>query len=318
MRCIGILLATVIYLAGIFVISLVPMGIVVRVVEANSWGKYGECFIMLCPVFIAMCLAFGLSKSDSLLTRLLIYIRILPRLREPSEYEQKRLYTSGAFCVLAKSGVEIENVLICDDNNINAYAVGSKTVIFTSGIFSNKEILEDMLLGVAAHEAGHISKGDSKILRMFYAFSMIAFIVEIFTANLICFFYPVLRSYKFVQIVAWLIRGILWAILWAIRLLFRLLLKCGNLIVFYVLRNMEFAADKYAHENHGDGLKKFLHVLHEMEKEMEKMEKEKIEKENKTLLMKKLSNFFRLPRNLLDTHPATEKRIEKLKKLDEE
>ncbi len=319
MRAIGILLMIAIYMLGISVIGAIPMVVVASIVsfiaplivETDSWDKYGLYFMLSCPAFIAICYTVLLSCSDRLLIRILKYSKELPRCSKLSKDEQKRLDKSGASGVLLESGVEIQNVLICDDNNINAYAVGSKTVIFTLGILNDKRISEDMLCGVAAREARRIFKGDTKIPRMFYAFSGIVFGVEFWAVNRINRFKPRVNSDKFSERLDWLIYAIGWTIFGAIRLLVRLLLKISNLIMLYVYRNMEFDVDEYVHKKYGDGLKKFLHVFLEMENE-------KMENEQETLLMKKLSKILMSKRNLLDTYTPTEKRIKALEKLDAE
>ncbi len=304
MRIIGTLLAVVLTLIGILVVSAISMPLVAFVIRAENWGRYGEISIVYTPVVIAILSAIFLSFSDKLFIKSFKY-------RKASEDEYKRLKESGALNVLEKSKAKIKNVLISDDNTVNACAIGSETVVFNAGMLSHKEISDDMICGVAAHEAGHIFKGDSKISRMFYVFFIAVVVME--------------------QLAVWVINGVgvltrlgipllspfCWLLYWVMRLyyfIFIQLLKASRLINCGVSRNMEFAADKYAYkEGYGEGLKKTLELFDKWEKEREK---EGIK--NKTLREKLTPTIVESSKNLLDTHPASEKRIEALEKLDAE
>ncbi len=77
---------------------------------------------------------------------------------------------------------------------------------------------------------------------------------------------------------------------------------------------MEFTADKYAHkEGYGEGLKKTLEFFDKWHK---KQEYESMK--NRTLLERMIPTFLKSSRNLLSTHPAPERRIKALEKLDAE
>ena len=300
---IGTLVAALLNLTGIFFGGLPFMAVIAVILEAN-WGVevFWQNALAFIPVCGAILYTILLSLSDKYLIKSLKY-------REPSKDEYKRLKESGALDVLEKSKAKIKNVLISDENDVNACAVGSETVVFTVGILSHEEVSEDMIRGVAAHEAGHIFNGDSKTLRMFYAFSRIGQITELFAVGLINF------AAIFTRIKIPLINLLALSMylgFYTIHLLFILLLKSSRFINLCVSRNMEFAADEYAYkEGHGEGLKKTLILFDRWHKaqEVENMK-------NGTLLEKMIPNFLKVSRNLLSTHPVPERRIKALEKLE--
>ena len=302
---IGTLLATTLNLIGIFALGFGPMFFFVGMTGANDFFAK---VIFSAPVWGAILFALILYFNDSLFMRLMSKYR---KCREASEDEYKRLKESGALNVFEKSKAKIKKVLISDDHNVNAYAIGSETVVFNVGMLSYEEISDDMICGVAAHEAGHIFNGDTKILRMFYAFSMIAIATEAFAFVLmsIASFFMRIRI-VFIQILVFPIC----LVIWIGQLICMILLKISHLINCGVSRNWEFAADKYAYkEGYGDGLKKTLGIFDKWEKE-----REKENMKNKTELEKMIPTFLKLSRNALSTHPASEKRIKALEKLDAE
>ncbi len=294
MRIIGVFLATVFYLIGITILSIIPMFV--------FGGKYlvgeGGLFILLIPAIIAILFAIALSMSDS-------FLHWVSGFREPLQKEQERLQKSGVYDVLKESGAVIDHVLVADEDGINAYAIGGKTVVFTLGILDDS-ISNEILRGIAAHEAGHIHAGDTKINRMFYAFSRIGVFMEGVSkimSNIYGYFgrmmatFMALGSRMYAIIFIPLIMMIIFKIFHFIP---TVLIWMSNFIMFSVSRTMEFAADKYAHDlNYGEGLKSFLYVILEEGKK------------NNSQAQGGVSA-------LLNTHPSPGQRLQALEKLDDE
>ncbi len=295
MRAIRVIVATICYLIGIVIFSIVTMFFVFYAVDTlggrMNWDDvvYG-CYIILISAICIILLAIVISCFDSLLIYFL-------KARKPCINEQELLKKLCVQDVLDKTEVKIKNVLIVNNNNINAYALGNETVVFTTGLlkvdFSGENV--NMLYGIAVHEAGHIHEKDTKIYRIIYAFSSIGILIGWFA----CRFADVARecceSNPLVSIAA----SIICCILLALKFLYRCLIMIGNIIMRVVSRDAEFKADKYAYNlGYGKGAKKLLCKISKVE--------------NKDNIVRRLLPTLS---RLFDTHPAIEKRIKALEDL---
>ena len=128
-------------------------------------------------------------------------------------------------------------------DDVNAYAVGHRTIIVTDGILA---LSDEDLKGVLAHEFGHIANGDSDLT---LGINVSNTILVIFTA-LVGFVVTTMSSlfsmlFESVDAKA-TCAAIAGVIVLALSLVYYLWVKCGMLLVNASSRNNEYAADAFA------------------------------------------------------------------------
>lgn len=172
-------------------------------------------------------------------------------------------------------------------DDVNAYAVGHRTIIVTDGILA---LSDEDLKGVLAHEFGHIANGDSDLT---LGINVSNTILVIFTA-LIGFVVTTMSSlfsmlFESVDAKA-TCAAIAGVIVLALSLVYYLWVKFGMLLVNASSRNNEYAADAFAVDcGFGAGLYSALSQLDPS---------------------KTRSGFFSL---LASSHPDTVARLEKIR-----
>lgn len=141
-------------------------------------------------------------------------------------------------------------------NDINAFALGHRTVVVTRGILG---VPADLLKGVLAHELGHIAHGDSDLkLGISVANGLISIFMTIVSiiANVII---SITEDGEITNVIALVVHIIFNVI---ILLLFRLWCLIGVLLLNAVSRKEEYMADNYAKElGYDEGLAEFLYAL---------------------------------------------------------
>ena len=172
-------------------------------------------------------------------------------------------------------------------DDVNAYAVGHRTIIVTDGILA---LSDEDLKGVLAHEFGHIANGDSDLT---LGINVSNTILVIFTA-LVGFVVTTMSSlfsmlFESVDAKA-TCAAIAGVIVLALSLVYYLWVKFGMLLVNASSRNNEYAADAFAVDcGFGAGLYSALSQLDPS---------------------KTRSGFFSL---LASSHPDTVARLEKIR-----
>ena len=172
-------------------------------------------------------------------------------------------------------------------DDVNAYAVGHRTIIVTDGILA---LSDKDLKGVLAHEFGHIANGDSDLT---LGINVSNTILVIFTA-LVGFVVTTMSSlfsmlFESVDAKA-TCAAIAGVIVLALSLVYYLWVKFGMLLVNASSRNNEYAADAFAVDcGFGAGLYSALSQLDPS---------------------KTRSGFFSL---LASSHPDTVARLEKIR-----
>lgn len=167
---------------------------------------------------------------------------------------------------------------------INAYALGHRTVIVTHGLINSMDA--DMIKGVLAHEFGHIASGDSDLK---LGISVSNSILLIFTViiNVVITFFSLVIGLASKKASGWIFSRLLGAIgVFLVTLVYGIWTKLGMLMVNATSRKDEYAADAFAVDcGYGNHLYAALDALDGV---------------------KTKSNFFSL---LASTHPDTVDRL---------
>lgn len=169
------------------------------------------------------------------------------------------------------SGVIIHDdisLYICDDDAINAFAMGRRTVCVTRGLLS---LTDDQIKGVLGHEFGHLATHDTDlsllitvgnlIINAVVSFIRLCLVVYNAIVGLIAVFCgdweDLIRVfYAFATfIVTVFINGLMWV--WT---------KLGILLVMKSSRDAEFEADAFSCDlGYSEGLLSFFRILENME-----------------------------------------------------
>ena len=174
-----------------------------------------------------------------------------------------------------------------ETEEINAYAVGHRTVIVTHGIL---RFSPEQIKGVLAHEFGHISGGDSDLDLGINVSNTILMLFTVAVSAVVSLFAWIL-SMAFESLSAKAacvaVGGV---IISALSIVYYLWIKIGKLMINAASRKDEYAADAFSVKcGYGEGLYSALSVL-----DPSKMR----------------SSFFSL---LSSTHPDTVSRLEKIR-----
>lgn len=170
-----------------------------------------------------------------------------------------------------------------DSEEVNAYALGHRTVIITRGLIDNMDA--DMIKGVLAHEFGHIVSGDSD-LKLGISVSNSILLVFTVVLNIVIFLISLI-----IGILSENARYIFYAAgVLVVTLVYSIWVKIGMLLVNATSRKDEYAADAFAVDcGYGNHLYAALDTLDGV---------------------KTKSSFFSL---LASTHPDTVDRLEAIK-----
>ena len=126
-----------------------------------------------------------------------------------------------------------------DTDEVNAYALGHRTVIITRGLINNMDA--DMIKGVLAHEFGHIASGDSDLKLGISVSNGILWLATI-AFNLIIVLIAGLVAILSEKAGSWLsVLGIT-----VVTLIYTIWVKLGMLLVNATSRKDEHAADAFA------------------------------------------------------------------------
>lgn len=252
--------------------------------EAGQWVGMG--FI---GVGISMFFTFiSLSPLGEAYVRYKERVKQLPRNEQTAWiYEIFDEVHASARKVNAKVSEKVK-LYYKDTDEVNAYAVGHRTVIITDGIL---QLSPEQLKGVLAHEFGHISGGDSDIDLGINVSNTILMLFTIAVSAFISFMaWALSMAFESISAKATCI-AIGGAITTALSLVYYLWIKLGRLMVNAASRNDEYAADAFSVKcGYGEGLHSALSTL-----DPSKMR----------------SSFFSL---LSSTHPDTVARLEKIRK----
>ena len=175
-----------------------------------------------------------------------------------------------------------------DTDEVNAYALGHRTVIITRGLINNMDA--DMIKGVLAHEFGHIASGDSD-LKLGISVSNSILLIFTVIVNFIITFFSIVIGLASKKASGWIAGRLLGAIgVFLVTLVYGIWTKIGMLLVNATSRKDEYAADAFAVDcGYGANLYTALDALDGV---------------------KAKSNFFSL---LASTHPDTVDRLKAIR-----
>lgn len=142
-----------------------------------------------------------------------------------------------------------------EDNVPNAFAIGRRTVIVTTGLVQS--LNTEQLKGVIAHEFSHLIKGDS-CLKLGINLSNIFVLIFIIIARLFAYIFSRIRVLNFLSVVFDVV----------LVALFTLWMKIGNLMVAASSRSSEYTADNFAAQiGYGEELCEGLSIISECGKD---------------------------------------------------
>jgi heat shock protein HtpX len=163
--------------------------------------------------------------------------------------------------------VDAPAVSVSKSRGKNAFAIGSRSIIVTKGLLQGGT--EDELMGVLAHEMGHLVHGDS-IKRLVQvtvssAGNIVAWILLI-AMTIVTYLSQIFGG------AGWLIGGLVGLIALSMKLIYSLIQWGINMGLLAVGRREEYAADDYAKSlGCGGGLSNFLKKYHAEECENQKL-----------------------------------------------
>ena len=151
------------------------------------------------------------------------------------------------------------SLYILEEMEINAFAVGSNTIVITKGAILG--LSSNALRGLIAHEFGHIAHGDTKALLLTQVgngfFSFMTWLVDVFIRISVF----IVSRRKDTEYVLWVIKaicGVLRFVIWIIK-------GIGNIIIPLNSRYSEHLADSYAIRlGYSDGLITSLKTMYKI------------------------------------------------------
>ena len=171
------------------------------------------------------------------------------RMKEKVERVDRTPDTAGVYMIFDEVYAEAKNqskfvgnkikLYYKDTDEVNAYALGHRTVIITRGLINNMDA--DMIRGVLAHEFGHIASGDSDLKLGISVSNGILWLATI-AFNLIIVLIAGLVAILSEKAGNWLsVLGIT-----IVTLIYTIWVKLGMLLVNATSRKDEYAADAFA------------------------------------------------------------------------
>lgn len=229
------------------------------------------------------------------------YRRIVFHLRQPNEAEERRLLPiynevyKRALVASPNLSKKIK-IYIYDDDNVNAFAIGLKTIAVHRGMLVNN-IYDNEIAAILGHEFAHIANGDTfctilaiqsnaivSIFRSIFSFLMIVF-AKIVGFCVALFFETEKGAENGYTIAEACVRGINWLIDIAVSAV----VFISIIIAQYSRRQHELAADDFsARLGYGQPMLHFFQRYEEIES---------------------TGNMFSLSHLLYGTHPSMQKRI---------
>lgn len=143
------------------------------------------------------------------------------------------------------------NLYVKNDNEFNAFAIGTNNICVHRGLLYNFSAAE--VAGIIAHEMGHIENRDTTYSIGTYAMSSATQIV----LSLYLFAVQILSFLIFVPFIGWFIALFTWFVRIQMLLIEFLLSIPLHLVTMFGSRQQEYAADKYAYDI---GLGRELHA----------------------------------------------------------
>lgn len=184
--------------------------------------------------------------------------------------------------VVKSAGFERGNfdLLVTDSQEINAFALGRRSVIITRGAM---QLPEQEVEAIFAHELGHMRHHDSIITLMYYTVSTITNIA----VKILAVIAAVMTVFRGTRIIGVVIGVVTAALIW-------LAIKPLNVGNRYGGRVKEYRADRFAHEiGYGEGMQMLLTRFLETE----------------------AAPSGKIADSLMATHPGSGKRLLALEKL---
>lgn len=257
--------------------------------------------------YLVMSLCFGAQKESFLIVGIIYLVFILIAFTPIAEKMMRRL--EGArelrtakekdrlqplFEEVYESALQenpslFKNIrLFTEDSlDINAFAMGKKTLAITKG--SAELLTDEELKGVIAHELGHFAHGDTMALLVMTVGNMIFSLFYKLLKLIANILYPLFAS----RDGTFIIKGV-W---WIVNTIINFFMFIGDLILMPISRANEFMADRFAYDcGYGNEL---ISALDKMD----------------TLYKKEKLRFRDYLRS---THPSITKRIEKLETIEVE
>ena len=199
-------------------------------------------------------------------------------------------------------------LFIQDEAEANAFAVGRKSICITTGLL---QLPDDQIKAVLAHEFGHLAHKDTDL-------NLVVIIANLFINVMFAIAWAVLIFYKVIcKIITFFfslsgetgaaivgkITDITFSVIAfvCVRLVQKLWNCIGSLLLMFASKGEEFNADEFSYNlGYGKGLIDFFNTLPDARHGSRRG----------------FVRFFRMLATIGDSHPATWKRIEKLKALD--
>ena len=191
------------------------------------------------------------------------------------------------------------NLYICEDESINAFAMGRRTICVTHGLLS---LSDEEIKAVLGHEFGHLATHDTELTLLItvgnFIITAIVTVIRVIAAvfNFFMFLGGLLTGEdgalpRFLHLIATLLATVcINAVMW-------IWTQLGILLVMKSSREAEYEADAFSCDlGYSEGLLSFFRVLQSMEHRAGHGKKEK-------------GNIFAA---LASSHPATEKRIARI------
>ncbi len=226
------------------------------------------CFYQKPIIFVVMMLILGVSVAAALSPLGESILRFVLDARE-IEIEKDRNKILPVFHDVYNNVLEHNPTLsryiklyIEESPTINACAFGSNSIMVTRGAIET--LSQNELYGLFAHEFGHLSNGDTKMLLLMTigggVFSLIFFVLNI-GLKILDFLLDTLKSVPGFLFCAWILKFGKWLMVTFINLI----IKVIELILQASKRNTEYCADKFASDiGYGNELKDVLYILKEM------------------------------------------------------
>ena len=156
-------------------------------------------------------------------------------------------------CLRAGQDPSQYRLYVKQNNDFNAYAIGSKTVSVTAGLLAAANAEE--LKGVLAHELGHHTLGHTLWNRITYTAGQVGrFIIGIYI-----FIIRICSLFAFIPLLGLFLSVITWVFVIFLKLFQWIVEAPFALGLFFGSRRDEYAADRFAAQlGYGHGLRSFL------------------------------------------------------------
>jgi len=266
-------------------------------IDGTTWSGFAiACLIFgMGAAFINLYLSIWIAKT----WYGVVIIDNESRLNEKQQFLYKKCLE-----LCQNAGIDKVQIGIYESREINAFATGpsknNSLLAFSSGLIDHMN--EDEIEGVIAHEIGHVVSGDMVIMTLLQglANAFVIFAARI-VANLIDNYLAGKNRNNGFGLSVW---GY-WILVWILEVLFMML---AYLLISYVSRKREFAADEFSARLVGK--QKMISALSSLGAAVPYQKEEKRD----SLVFSKINNRKKL--YFFETHPSLQDRIESLKLLN--